>query len=161
MIGNEPRGGDHETWEDGSAEGARARPRARPLRLRGERSGLFTADRLLGVDLSYRHTAAMHAIRDEVRAGALGEVFAADLTFHNAYGPQSGWFWDPALSGGGCLIDLGIHLVDLALWTFDFPEAVDARVTLLRGGRPVVPGEVEDFATAEIKLANGPNVRLA
>jgi predicted dehydrogenase len=70
------------------------------------------ADRLLGVDLSYRHTAAMQAIRE--RLPELGDVLAADLTFHNAYGPGAGWFWDPKLSGGGCLIDLGVHLVDLA-----------------------------------------------
>ena len=117
------------------------------------------ADRLLGVDLSYRHTAAVQAIRD--RLPELGEVFAADLTFHNAYGPQSGWFWDPQLSGGGCLIDLGVHLVDLALWMFDFPEVVDARATLLRDGGPVRPDEVEDFAIGELKLANGLTVRIA
>ena len=77
------------------------------------------ADRLLGgVDLSYRHTAAMQSIRERIGAGDLGKVFAADLSFHNAYGPQSGWFWDPRLSGRGCLIDLGVHLVDLALWLF-------------------------------------------
>ena len=117
------------------------------------------ADRLLGVDLSYRHTAAVQAIRD--RLPELGDVFAADLTFHNAYGPQSGWFWDPQLSGGGCLIDLGVHLVDLALWMFDFPEVVDARATLLRDGGPVRPDEVEDFAIGELKLANGLTVHIA
>lgn len=117
------------------------------------------ADRLLGVDLSYRHTAAIKAIRD--RLGELGKAFAADLTFHNAYGPQSGWFWDPERSGGGCLIDLGVHLVDLALWMFDFPEVVDARATLLRDGRPVNHDEVEDYAVGELKLANGVTVRIA
>jgi predicted dehydrogenase len=119
------------------------------------------ADRLLGVDLSYRHTAALQAIRDRVRNGELGEVFAADLTFHNAYGPQSGWFWDPKLSGGGCLIDLGVHLVDLALWVLGFPEVVDGRGTLLRDGRPVHADEVENYATGELTLANGTNVRIA
>jgi predicted dehydrogenase len=119
------------------------------------------ADRLLGVDLSYRHTAAMQAIRDRTRAGELGKVFAADLTFHNAYGPQSGWFWDPKLAGGGCLIDLGVHLVDLALWLFDFPEVKDARATLLRDGRPASPEEVEDYALGELRLANGVTVRIA
>jgi predicted dehydrogenase len=119
------------------------------------------ADRLLGVDLSYRHTAAMEAIRERIRAGELGKVFAADLVFHNAYGPQSGWFWDPRLSGGGCLIDLGVHLVDLALWMFDFPEILEARSTLLRDGRAVRPDEVEDYAIAELVLANGVTVRLA
>jgi predicted dehydrogenase len=119
------------------------------------------ADRLLGVDLSYRHTAAMRAIRDRVLAGELGEVFAADLTFHNAYGPQSGWFWDPKLSGGGCLIDLGVHLVDLALWMFDFPGVVDTSDTLLRDGRAVREDEVEDYAAATLTLANGVHVRIA
>ena len=119
------------------------------------------ADRLLGIDLSYRHTAAVQAIRERVRAGELGEVFAADLTFHNAYGPQSDWFWDAKLSGGGCLIDLGVHLVDLALWLFDFPDVVDARGTLFRDGRPLGADEVEDFATGELRLANDVLVRLA
>jgi len=119
------------------------------------------ADRLLGVDLSYRHTAAMQAIRERVRAGELGEVFAADLTFHNAYGPQSGWFWEPKLSGGGCLIDLGVHLVDLALWMFDFPGVADASATLLRDGCAVSENEVEDYAAATLVLANGVHVRIA
>jgi predicted dehydrogenase len=119
------------------------------------------ADRLLGVDLSYRHTAAMHAIRERVQIGDLGQVFTADLVFHNAYGPQSGWFWDPKLSGGGCLIDLGVHLVDLALWLLDFPEVVDARATLMRDGRPSRSDEVEDYAIAELKLTGDCIVRLA
>jgi predicted dehydrogenase len=116
-------------------------------------------NQLLGVDLSYRHTAAMQAIRN--RLPELGRVFAADLTFHNAYGPQSGWFWDAKLSGGGCLIDLGVHLVDLALWLFDFPGVEHARATLLRDGRAVGDGEVEDYAAGQFRLANGVNVRLA
>jgi predicted dehydrogenase len=119
------------------------------------------ANRLLGVDLSYRHTAAMQAIRERIRGGELGQVFATDLTFHNAFGPGAGWFWDPKLSGGGCLIDLGVHLVDLALWLFDFPAVSDARATLLRDGRPARPDEVEDYAVAELKLGNGVTVRIA
>jgi len=119
------------------------------------------ADRLLGVDLSYRYTAAMQAIRDRIRAGELGQVFAADLTFHNAYGPQSSWFWDPKLSGGGCLIDLGVHLVDLLLWLFDFPEVIQARGTLLRDGHAPADDEVENYATGELRLANGVNARIA
>jgi predicted dehydrogenase len=118
-------------------------------------------DRPLGVDQSYRHTAAMQAIRERVRSGDLGEIFAADLVFHNAFGPGNAWFWDPALSGGGCLIDLGIHLVDLALWLFDFPDVASAQASLFRGGRRKQPGEVEDFAAATVTLANGTLVRIA
>ena len=75
------------------------------------------ADLLLGVDLSYRHVEGMRRIRELVEAGELGDVFAAELVFHNAYGPDKAWFYDAGLSGGGCVIDLGIHLIDLALWT--------------------------------------------
>lgn len=118
-------------------------------------------DRLLGVDLSYRHTAAIQAIRDLVCSGELGQVFAADLVFHNAYGPGNAWFYDPKLSGGGCLIDLGVHLVDLALWLFDFPEVLAVHGRRLKAGRVPKADEVEDFALGDIELANGTIVRIA
>jgi predicted dehydrogenase len=121
------------------------------------------ADRLLSVDLSYRFTEGMRRIRELLRDGALGEVFVVDLTFHNAYGPDKPWFYDPALSGGGCVMDLGVHLVDLALWALDFPKVTDVSSTLLSGGTPLRdPGrQVEDFAVAMVRLANGAVVRLA
>ncbi len=119
-----------------------------------------TANRLLGVDLSYRHTAAMTAIADLIRAGTLGDIFAVDLTFHNAYGPGKPWFFDPAQSGGGCVIDLGVHLVDLALWTLGFPTVTDVQATLLAQGRPIEPGQVEDYATARF-TAGAADIRLA
>lgn len=121
------------------------------------------ADRLLGVDLSYRHTEGVQRIKQLIEAGTLGHVFAADLLFHNAYGPGKPWFYDKAQSGGGCVIDLGVHLVDLALWTLDFPEVVEVRSELFAKGRRIVgsPDMVEDFALATLTLANGSTVRLA
>lgn len=104
------------------------------------------ADRLLGVDFSYRRTAAVEAVAGLVRSGVLGRVFAADLTFHNAYGPDKPWFYDPALSGGGCLIDLGVHLVDLAVWTLGTDAVRDVSATLFKTGAPLRAGEVEDYA---------------
>ena len=119
------------------------------------------SNRLLAVDLSYRFTEGARRIRDLVRAGALGDVFAVDLAFHNAYGPDKPWFYDPAQSGGGCVMDLGVHLVDLALWTLDFPGVDEVVGHLLAGGRPFSPGQVEDFATASLRLDTGAVVRLA
>lgn len=118
------------------------------------------ADRLLGVDLSYRHTAAMQAIAELVHGGALGRLFAIDLTFHNAYGPDKPWFYDPVQSGGGCVVDLGVHLVDLALWTLGFPTVSDVDARLLKGGEPLRDGEVEDYAVARFG-AGDVQVRLA
>ena len=119
------------------------------------------ADRLLAVDLSYRFTEGMRRIRELIQAGELGRVYAADLVFHNAYGPDKGWFYDPALSGGGCVMDLGVHLVDLALWALDFPELGRVSSQLLAGGKPLPEGKVEDYAAAQIELASGASVRLA
>jgi len=108
-----------------------------------------TSDLLLGVDLSYRYVEAFRRADELVRSGDLGEIVAVDLVFHNAYGPDKAWFRDPELAGGGCVIDLGIHLVDLALHALgrDSFDDVQARLT----GEPV-----EHHAVAlldEVRLA--------
>jgi len=112
------------------------------------------ADRLLMVDLSYRWTEAARRARDEVTGGGVGDVYAAELAFHNAYGPDKPWFYDRDLSGGGCVIDLGVHLIDLALWTLGFP-AVRSVASHLHGDG------VEDYASAELVLEGGAVIRLA
>ena len=119
------------------------------------------ADRLLGVDLSYRHLAATAALREELPA--VGTVYAADLVFHNAYGPDKPWFRDPALSGGGCVIDLGTHLVDLALHLLPEAEVEHVSARLFAGGQPLDgrTDAVEDYATARIDLAGGTALTLA
>jgi predicted dehydrogenase len=101
------------------------------------------ADRLLGVDLSYREVEAFRRAVEVVHSGELGEIVAGELVFHNAYGPDKAWFYDRALSGGGCVIDLGIHLVDLAMWALDHRgfEHVNARLH----GEPV-----EQHAVAQL-----------
>ncbi|CDZ33799.1 Putative oxidoreductase, NADH-binding protein [Neorhizobium galegae bv. officinalis] len=119
------------------------------------------SDRLLGVDFSYRHTAGMNRIREIVRTEELGKIFAADLVFHNAYGPDKPWFYDKAESGGGCLMDLGVHLVDMALWSLDFPAVASVSGHLMAGGRPINDHQVEDYAVANVTLGDGMAVRLA
>jgi predicted dehydrogenase len=121
------------------------------------------ADRLLGVDLSYRFVDGVRKIRRHIQAGDIGTVYAVDLVFHNAYGPDKAWYYQPQAAGGGCVIDLGIHLVDVVLWTLDFPRVTDlssrlfAQGALLNGRRDVV----EDYATARFDLDTGATVNLA
>jgi predicted dehydrogenase len=122
------------------------------------------ADRLLAVDLSYRFTEGARRIRELVQRGELGRVHAVDLVFHNAYGPDKDWFYDRALSGGGCVMDLGVHLVDLALWTLgDGAEVAEVTSHLSAGGAPLPspPDRTEDFALATLTLRDGTVVRLA
>jgi predicted dehydrogenase len=121
------------------------------------------ADRLLGVDLCYRHLAGVPELRERIRAGELGRVFALDLAFHNAYGPDKAWFYDRAQSGGGCLIDLGVHLVDLALWLLDFPRVEAADAATFAAGSRLAPGAdaIEDYAEARLALGGGAIARIA
>lgn len=121
------------------------------------------ADRLLAVDFSYRHTAALRRMREVIAGGEIGEVFAVELAFHNAYGPDKPWFYDPRLSGGGCLMDLGVHLVDTALWMLDFPAARVDGASLFSAGRRLtdVSAAVEDYAAARLVLGTGTDVALA
>ena len=121
------------------------------------------ADRLLCVDLSYRFTEAMRRIRDVLAAGELGPIYAVDLVFHNAYGPDKPWFYDPSLSGGGCVMDLGVHLVDLALWALDNPGVRDVSGKLFSGGERLRDHatQVEDYAVASVELDTGAVVQLA
>jgi predicted dehydrogenase len=117
---------------------------------RGVLDAARAADRLLAVDLSYRHVEALRAARRAVLDGAIGPSHTIDLTFHNAYGPDKPWFTDPELAGGGCLIDLGTHLVDLALWLTGADDvAVATARTLSLRGHPV-----EDQATGELDLGD-------
>jgi len=111
------------------------------------------ADRLLDVDLSHRGIEGARLIRELVRSGDLGEIFAAELVFHNAHGPAKSWFYEPEVSGGGCLIDLGTNLVDLALWTLDWPQVERVEASLF--GEPV-----EHYAVAELHLASGAVARI-
>jgi predicted dehydrogenase len=120
------------------------------------------ADRLLEVDFAYRFTEAAQRVRELVQGGELGEVYATELVFHNAYGPDKPWFYDASLAGGGCVIDLGIHLVDLALWVLDFPrvEVVSSRLFADGAALERPPHEVEDFAVAQLDLADGSVARV-
>jgi predicted dehydrogenase len=122
-----------------------------------------TADRLLGVDFCYRHVSGMRALRDKLRDQAFGKIVAIDLTFHNAYAPSAAWSRDLALAGGGCLLDLGVHLLDLVSWLQDFPAFEVDSARLFARGRELDSGnqDVEDLAMAQLRQANGACVRLA
>jgi predicted dehydrogenase len=119
------------------------------------------SNKLLGLDLSYRHT-TFKKLYNLIQADGLGKIYAVDLTFHNAYGPNKAWFYNPELSGGGCVIDLGVHLVDLALWTLGFPEISRMNSTLFHKGKMIsgTPTVAEDYATAQMETNHGTSIRL-
>ena len=119
-------------------------------------------DRLLGVDLSYRYLKGIDRLRNMVNGGSIGKIFAVDLVFHNAYGPDKPWYYDAGAAGGGCVMDLGTHLVDLMLWFLNYPPLVHVNSHLYADGEPLGSGHaVENFAAVQILLQGGVTARLA
>lgn len=76
--------------------------------------------------LRYRRDLTL--LRDEIISLRLGEVYAAEIRWLKRKGtPGSGWFTERAQSGGGVLIDMGPHLIDLSYWLFG-PAQAHARL---------------------------------
>ena len=126
------------------------------------------AGRRLMINFSYRFNAMSQALKSQVESGILGEVYFARSVWHRRWGfPRMGsWFGVKELSGGGPLIDLGVHRMDLALWLMGYPQPK----TILgaaydRLARPAADAakakyDCEDFAVGLIRFAGGATVEL-
>jgi predicted dehydrogenase len=122
------------------------------------------ANRRLGVDYCYRHVAGMHDLRERMRNGALGELLFVDMKFHNAYGPDKRWCYDKHMAGGGCLLDLGVHLIDLAVWLLEIRDldVVSADLFAAKRTQPKWRStQIEDVALACLRDERGAALRLA
>ncbi|MBI2755662.1 MAG: Gfo/Idh/MocA family oxidoreductase [Chloroflexi bacterium] len=112
------------------------------------------ANRVLFVDYSYRFLETTGLLRTAL--ARIGRPRSLRAAFRNIYGPGKAWFFDPALSGGGALTDLGVHLIDLALALLQPRSAVLEWARLgYTGGHPV-----EDAAELQVRLDQVP-LRLA
>lgn len=70
-----------------------------------------------------RYYPAVTELLDRVATGEIGEIQHVEARYLRRDGvPQRGWFVDPDLAGGGALIDVGVHVIDLALATLGFPS---------------------------------------
>jgi predicted dehydrogenase len=120
-------------------------------------------DVLLGVDFSYRFTRGITALKSVLDSGELGEIYGANLIFHNAYGPDKPWYFDPKLAGGGCVMDLGVHLVDLLVWLLKNPEVDEVSSQLFSKGKLIADAkeQVEDYAVAQLLINNSIAVQMA
>ena len=126
---------------------------------------LAAADRLIaacreaGVQLQvisqHRFGAGMQRLKQAIDAGALGRLVMgnAEIFWYRAqsYYDSGGWRGTWALDGGGCLMNQGVHYVDLLRWAMGPVASVSAKMGTLAHARI----EVEDAAVAVIQFANG------
>ena len=114
------------------------------------------SDRMLMVAFNRRYLPTSLALKRLIDAGTLGPIYHASATWLRRGGiPGFGrWFTTKTLSGGGSLIDVGVHILDLALHMMGYPEPVAvsgstyAQFGPRRKGLMSYGGSVDDLAAA-------------
>ncbi len=79
-------------------------------------------------------------------------VFEGRYTMHIA-DPSEGWRGSAATAGGGCVIDMGYHLIDLVLWYLGLPDQITAHLST--GARPDQRYDAEDTALLHLSYNSG------
>ncbi len=121
------------------------------------------ARRRLMINFSYRFNEQAWIMKKQVQSGILGDIYFGRTVWHRRRGMPGfgGWFGQKKMSGGGPLIDLGVHRLDLALWLMDYPKpSVIIGSTYDHIARPIAKKEgkkfdVEDLACGMIKFKKG------
>jgi predicted dehydrogenase len=115
------------------------------------------ADRRLMVAMNQRFRPDAAALRQFVAGGELGDVFYLKTGWLNRYRPRGRTWRDrKATAGGGAFMDLGIQMLDLALWILGYPEP--ERISAHMRGHP--ESEVEDSAVVVLRLADDRLINL-
>src|SRR2546423_3426764 len=108
----------------------------------------------------FRFTPAVRTARDVIAEGRLGKIYRAQATWVRSRGIPAGiglWFTDKKRSGGGALIDIGVHALDTAWYLMGTPRPVSISAKVFRNFAHLVEVpvfDVEDEAHAFIRFAN-------
>ena len=126
--------------------------------------------------MNFRFEKGAQQVRSLAERGYFGEIHRMRAFWRRRAGaPRLGtWFGNRKLAGGGCFMDLGVHMLDLALWTsgnFDVAGVSGAAYSKF-GSRGLgegswgastpegIPFDVDDSAAAFIRMKNGATVQL-
>jgi len=134
----------------------------------GEKAG-----RIIQIGMVRRQAPAPQVLREYIERRLLGDVYHMRCVLIRRRGIPGlgGWFTTKNASGGGPMIDLGVHWFDLAMWLSDHwnPTAVSAmtyakfgsdmanyRYVGMWAGPPKLDGtfDVEDYSTGFVRFAN-------
>lgn len=122
----------------------------------------------LMINFSYRFSPHAWALKKCVDDGLLGDPYYATAVWMRRRGMPGfgGWFGQKKYAGGGPMIDLGVHRIDLALWLMGYPTPtwVMARMSnhiatsIARDQGKLF--DVEDFATAMVTCDSGATLSI-
>ncbi|RXZ83517.1 gfo/Idh/MocA family oxidoreductase [Paenibacillaceae bacterium] len=127
--------------------------------------------KLLQVGFVRRYSSNTAVLQRFLENNDLGEIYYAKASYLRRLGNPGGWFSDLERSGGGPLIDLGVHIIDLCWYLMGKPKVKSVTGNTYRklGNRSDVQNlsfyqaadynaeknDVEDFANALIRFENG------
>ena len=127
--------------------------------------------KLLQIGFVRRFEHGCDILKQYAERGDFGDIYYAKVAYLRKDGCPGGWFGDKAFSGGGPLIDLGVHVIDFARYVAGCPKPVSAYgvkydnlgPNRAAGGTQAWtleqnsghPFNVEDFTTAMVKFDNG------
>ncbi len=128
-------------------------------------------NKVLAVNMEFRYAAEMVVIKKMLSEKLLGDIRYMHIRFLRRNGiPGFGsWFTSREKAGGGVLVDLGVHMIDIAMWLMDFPNVTSIFCKNLSDHGPCGLGQgnwgsdqikggfydVEDFSTLQIQLESG------
>ena len=156
--------GKHVLCEKPTAMSARE---AKAMKEAAEKNG-----KLLMIGFVRRYGNDCDILQDLIKSGYLGDPYYAKATYLRKYGSPGGWFGEKELSGGGPLIDLGVHVIDLVKYLMGNPKPISVYGVIFNklGDRHNIKGKkiyrsasaedhnvfnVEDLASAMIQFDNG------
>jgi predicted dehydrogenase len=123
--------------------------------------------RILMYALVQRFGGNSQALKQRIEAGELGEVYFGKAGYVRRRGiplGREGWFVDKARSGGGALIDIGVHALDCIWWLMGSPKPVTvlgAAYTKFEHLAPKsVKYNVDDATFAQIRFENNATITL-
>jgi predicted dehydrogenase len=135
--------------------------------------------RVLEVSFNHRRRGDVAALKSVVDAGLLGRVYYAKAGWLRREGIPGldSWFTRSAIAGGGPLMDIGVHMLDMSLHLLGEPTVLTASAATYaefgprgKGGAPTAMAaktgagggsfDVEDLATALLRLDSGATLLL-
>ena len=129
--------------------------------------------KLLAIGFMSRFSSEAESLKRLIESGELGDIYYGRAVYNRRRGiPSWGMFYSKEQNGGGSLIDVGVHVLDLALWLMGYPKPISVvgSAHCKFGTREDVSNRfgawnskefnVEDFAVAMIQLENGATLNL-
>jgi predicted dehydrogenase len=121
------------------------------------------ARRLLMMHFNQRFSPKAQWLKRLIDRGELGDIYVGKCHWVRRRGiPGRKTFYTKATSGGGALIDIGVHVLDLALWYMGHPEPVAVSGCTYRNFGPKLDPafDVDDHAHAFVRFAGGASLSL-